>query len=127
MSTRPPIGLDAGAEIHMDGRRSIPRGGPRPDEHGRGSHGTPVIVVSPDDLRMIVKEAVRDALEEHQRRPDHEPLEWLDTAGAAALLGVHPRTVTKAAKAGELPCARIGKLYRFRRADVIAYLEKGRV
>ena len=104
-----------------------PRGGPRPDEPGRGSPGTPVIVVSPDDLRTIVGEAVRDALDERQRRHDHEPHEWLETAGVAALLGVHPRTVTKAAKAGELPCSRIGKLYRYRRSDVVAYLERGRV
>jgi excisionase family DNA binding protein len=47
-----------------------------------------------------------------------EPAVWLDTAGAASVLGVHPRTVMKFVVAGRLAASRVGKLWRFRREDV---------
>lgn len=51
--------------------------------------------------------------------------EWLDSAGAAELLGMHRRTVAKLAASGELLSSRIGRLLRFRRADVERYLPRG--
>lgn len=79
-----------------------------------------VIVVSPDELRTIVREAVRAELAARA-----EPAEWLDAQGAAELLNVHARTVTNLAKRGELRASKVGKkLLRFRRDDVLDYLER---
>lgn len=80
-----------------------------------------LVVVDAAELEALVQRAVRRALDE---RPA-EPAEWLDTAAAADLLDVHPRTVTRLARSGELASSRVGKLWRFRRADVLAYLESG--
>ena len=41
-----------------------------------------------------------------------EPL--IDAEAAAALLGVHPKTVKRLAAEGAIPGMRIGKLWRFR-------------
>lgn len=80
----------------------------------------PVVVLGREELRELVRDAVREALEERPRAP-----EWIDTAAAAELLQVTPRHVTKLAKSGELPGTQLGKLWRFRRADVEALLEQG--
>lgn len=80
-----------------------------------------VIVTTPEELRAIVRAEVRAALAE-QREP--EPAEWLDTAGAAELLGVHPRTIARMANRGELPCTRVGRLLRFERDELLAWLER---
>ncbi|MBZ5678164.1 MAG: helix-turn-helix domain-containing protein [Acidobacteriia bacterium] len=45
-----------------------------------------------------------------------EPL--LKTAQAAALLGVHPKTLQRMARNGEVPGHRIGDLWRFRASDL---------
>jgi excisionase family DNA binding protein len=76
--------------------------------------------MTPEQLRALVVDAVREALATRGA----EPAEWLDAKSAAVLLGVHPRTVAKMAKGGELPSSRVGRLLRFRRADVVALLER---
>lgn len=60
----------------------------------------PVVVISPAELRSLVREAVREALDADRRERAPDPGAWLDTAGASELLGVHPRTVTKSGKGG---------------------------
>ncbi len=82
--------------------------------HGYSSGA--VVVVHPDELRALVRDAVREAIAD--RPAATSAAEWLDTASAAALLGVNPRTITKRAAAGEIPASRIGKLWRFRRSDL---------
>ena len=79
-----------------------------------------VIVVSPAELARIVREAVREEL---HGRPV-EPGEWLDSNGAAKLLQVHRRTVGKLVKNEALPVHRLGKLFRFRRAELVTWLER---
>jgi excisionase family DNA binding protein len=81
-----------------------------------------VIVVSPQELAIVVETAVRRALDAGASR---EASEWLDAGAVAKLLGIHRRTVARLAKTGELPSSRIGKLLRFRRSDVVAVLERG--
>ena len=76
---------------------------------------SPVILVSPDDLRELVRSAVREALDGQRAE---ERSDWLDAAGAAELLGVNPRTIMKLVKTDKLSGGRIGKLWRFRRTDV---------
>ena len=88
--------------------------------------GASVVVVSSDELRALIRAAVDDALAARASAANEAPAEWLDARGAAAVLAVHPRTVAKLAKSGELPASRVGKLLRFRRADVAAFLERQR-
>ena len=52
--------------------------------------------------------------------PQFEPL--LDTQHAAALLGIHPKTLQKLARAGTVPSHRIGDLWRFRASELDRWL-----
>lgn len=93
-------------------------------EHRRESMREParnLVVIDAEELDRRIEEAVRRALAD---RAPAEPAEWLDAKSTAAELGVSPRQIAKLAKAGALPHAKVGKLLRFRRADVEAYLAK---
>jgi len=51
----------------------------------------------------------------------HEPL--LNDAEAARFLGgLHPKTVQRMARRGELPAYRIGRYWRYRRTELDAWL-----
>jgi excisionase family DNA binding protein len=52
-----------------------------------------------------------------------EPL--LDSQRAAALLGIHPKTLQKMARAGTVPSHRIGDLWRFRTSELDKWLRSG--
>lgn len=58
--------------------------------------------------------AIQDAL--------FEPL--LDSSEAAALLKIHPKTLQKLARNGEITAIQIGKLWRFRASALNEWLEK---
>ena len=45
------------------------------------------------------------------------------TAEAALYLQIHPRTLARMARHGEIPAFHIGKLWRFRHSDLDAWLE----
>jgi excisionase family DNA binding protein len=50
----------------------------------------------------------------------------LSTEEAAELLGVKPKTVRLWAKTGKIPARRVGgKLWRFSRAQVLAFIREG--
>ena len=51
-----------------------------------------------------------------------EPL--LDSSEAAALLKIHPKTLQKLARNGEIAAIQIGKLWRFRVSALNAWLQK---
>ena len=51
-----------------------------------------------------------------------EPL--LDSEEAAALLKIHPKTLQKLARNGEISAIHIGKLWRFRASALNEWLEK---
>ena len=51
-----------------------------------------------------------------------EPL--LDSEEAAALLKIHPKTLQKMARSGEISGIHIGKLWRFRASALKEWLEK---
>jgi excisionase family DNA binding protein len=53
---------------------------------------------------------------------DFEPL--LDSDEAAALLKIHPKTLQKMARRGEVVAIQIGKLWSFRASALNAWLEK---
>lgn len=57
-----------------------------------------------------------------------EPLKFeplLDSQQAAALLGIHPKTLQKLARAGTVPSHRIGDLWRFRASELDIRLHTG--
>lgn len=47
----------------------------------------------------------------------------LDLAAAAALMGLHPDTLAKRARAGEVPGAKLGRGWIFRREDILGILD----
>lgn len=51
----------------------------------------------------------------------------LTVAEVAEALRVSTMTIYRMVKSGQLPATRVGRSYRFRRADVQGYLEKGKV
>jgi excisionase family DNA binding protein len=53
---------------------------------------------------------------------EFEPL--LDSAQAASLLRVHPKTLQKIARRGEIHGTRVGKLWRFRASDLNAWISR---
>jgi len=53
--------------------------------------------------------------------PLFEPL--LDSDEAAQLLKIHPKTLQRMARRGEVPGVQIGKLWRFRRSELNAWME----
>ena len=55
------------------------------------------------------------------QEPGFEPI--LDTDEAAALLHMHPKTLQKKARRGEVPAFRIGKLWGFRASMLDKWLE----
>jgi excisionase family DNA binding protein len=66
-----------------------------------------------------------------QRKPPHdsdpsrenfEPL--LDSEEAAALLKIHPKTLQKMARNGEITAIQVGKLWRFRASSLNDWLVK---
>lgn len=51
---------------------------------------------------------------------DNETL--MDVRGAAEYVGLSTFTVRRLAKQGDLPAAKIGRAYRFKREDIDSYL-----
>ena len=51
-----------------------------------------------------------------------EPL--LDSQEVAKLMGVHPETVKRRARTGEIPGIKLGKLWRFRASALDSYVEE---
>src|ERR671925_156273 len=54
----------------------------------------------------------------------HEPSDLLTAEGVAAYLGVRPTTVYEWCRQGRLPCMKLGKVWRIRRAALEDFLER---
>ncbi len=52
---------------------------------------------------------------------DFEPL--LNSHQAAQLLDINRKTLQKLTRRGEIPCFRVGKMWRFRTSDLNAWLD----
>jgi excisionase family DNA binding protein len=65
--------------------------------------------------------------EMHQATPVTQPVphfeRFLDSHQAAALLQIHPKTLQRLARKGEIRAMRIGKLWRFRTSDLDVWVE----
>ena len=79
-----------------------------------------VLVMTPEQVRDLVRAAVREELAAHQG-PERDVL---TTEHVAEMLDVHVRTVTKLVARDGLPAHRLGREYRFNRSEVLAWLEE---
>jgi len=67
------------------------------------------------DLKVLEKKPAVAESEIH-----FEPV--LDTREAAALLGIHPKTLQRLARSGKVPSVRIGKSWGFRASALDSWL-----
>ena len=79
----------------------------KPNTNHNGNHGHP---------------QAHQASLPHPQDDGFEPL--LDSEEAAALLKIHPKTLQKLARHGEVDAIQIGKLWRFRASALNRWLEK---
>lgn len=80
-----------------------------------------VVVLSPEQLRALVRDAVADLLEQHDGASAGPAL--LDRAGLARALGVSPPTVDRMRAEGA-PELRVGDSPRFELAAVLGWLRE---
>lgn len=61
-----------------------------------------------------------------KKQPEPDPLfePLLDSDEAARLLRIHPKTLQKMARDGEIVSIHIGKLWRFRASDLNKWVDK---
>ena len=50
---------------------------------------------------------------------------WVSTKEIAEHLGVTMETVRKWIKVGNIPCSRVGKLWKFKKSEVDAWIKSG--
>ena len=81
--------------------------------------GGDLVVISAEQLRLLLREAVNEVL---AARNDGGSSEVLTRDEAAALLKVHPAVVTRYVRTRGLPGRKIGRDWRFKRAEVLAWL-----
>ena len=73
--------------------------------------------LSTDEAKRVVAEIFREVVRDELQTLLRDDL--VDTSEAAALLGMSVAAVRKAVERGQLPCIRIGRRLRFRRADLL--------
>jgi hypothetical protein len=69
------------------------------------------------DARTLMKEIVAEAVQTEIRSALEDEL--IDVDGAAAMLDMSVAALRKAVERGQVPCQRVGKRLRFRRADLL--------
>lgn len=79
-----------------------------------------MVLIGERRLRRVIAEELARALNEVR---ESDP--YLDTHELARLLGIHAKSAARLARTGELQAVRVGRAWRFSRADVDAFL-KGR-
>jgi excisionase family DNA binding protein len=79
-----------------------------------------LIVCTPDELRALVREAVRAEL---AAMPTGTAADVLTRDECAKLLSLHPKVVTRYVRTRGLPAVRVGREYRFHRVDVLKWLD----
>lgn len=81
---------------------------------------TTVIALTPDELATLIRKAVRDEIADMATSRD-----VLTTDEVAKLLNVHPVVVRRFVRQRGLPAMKIGQTYRFDRAKVLDWIERG--
>ena len=69
------------------------------------------------DARTLMKEIVAEAVQTEIRGALEDEL--IDVERAAAMLDMSEGALRKAVERGQVPCQRVGKRLRFRRADLL--------
>jgi excisionase family DNA binding protein len=80
---------------------------------------TGVAVLTTDEVRELVRTVMCEELANHH----NAGREVLTAEQVAEMLEVHVRTVAKLVVRDSLPAHRLGREYRFNRAEVLAWLE----
>ena len=80
-----------------------------------------VIVVSPDELRTLIREAVAEAMQDQNGAAD-EPDTLLSTAQVCRRLGIGRTTLHEMRRRGRIEAVTIGRAVRFRASDVDALM-----
>lgn len=84
-----------------------------------------VVVLSPEELSGIVERAAaRGAEMALERAGVAASGEVLTREEAAALLRLHPASLGRLASSGRVPASRVGQTWRFRRSELLAWLEE---
>ena len=100
-------------------RRSAATMDERASMHEQIGRGAPTIaVLALSEVEALVTRVLERALAARAETPD-----YLDAEQAAALLGVSRRSLPQLVRRDGLPVHRVGRLYRFRRDEVIGWLE----
>lgn len=82
--------------------------------------------IEDEQLKKLIKQAVREVLKEEQELLSNTTGEELLTQKQAAeLLQVTVYTIIRWQNSGELPVVRVGRAVRYRKADVLGLKEKG--
>lgn len=76
-------------------------------------------ILSDADVRAVAEEVVR-LLRDQAPANDSG---WLSAEDAAGIIGMHPKTVVRMARFKGLVGHQIGRAWRFRRADLDAWIE----
>lgn len=71
-----------------------------------------------EEARQILRETVREAVRAEIRAALDDEL--LNTEQAAEILNMSVAAVRKAVERGQLPCVRLGRRVRFRRAELLS-------
>lgn len=79
-----------------------------------------LVVLTRDQLREIVRDAIVEAFESQKDEPP--PSQLLDRNGIASVLGLSTGTIDKLRKRG-LPAIRVGDVPRFVAADCVEWLK----
>ncbi len=77
-------------------------------------------MMTPNEIELLA-DALADRLAERVSDGDG----WIDVHGAASVLSCSVPTVERLVAAGKIPSIKVGRLRRFRRADLLALNEKG--
>jgi excisionase family DNA binding protein len=79
-------------------------------------------------LRAAMRDAVREVVREELRAAHavNQAAEILTREQAAELIQVHPAVVTRYVRTRGLPGFKIGRDWRFKRSEVVAWLEASR-
>lgn len=102
---------------------------PPPPETVTGPPGAPVPNTRGEFVALIsevVERCLDRKLAELRDAGIDAPAEWLGTADAAEFLRCSTKHLGLMARRGDIPSTRLGRVLRFRRSDLDAYLEERR-
>jgi excisionase family DNA binding protein len=81
-----------------------------------------LVVLTEEQLEALVRKAVKAELDSRS-----DQAEVMTTEGAAELLHLEPKTISKYAATGKLPAHKLGPEWRFTRTELLQWLkEQGR-